>query len=608
MIKGTAILLVGLLAAAVLRRRSASLRHWVLASAIASAALVPLLTPVLPRWEIPVRLPWDLEARGATDAAAPASVMLAETGTALAADANQPPRLSLGYWLRPIWLVGVATSLGLLLVGLGRMAWLARRSNVIVDGPWADTLAALSRERHQRRTVRLLQSARPTFPVTWGCVRPTIILPAEAREWPANRIRAVLGHELAHVERGDWAVQTAAGLVRCFYWFNPLAWIVCDSLRQESERACDDVVLGTGLGATDYATHLLEVARAARHARVDGSLFPAPAMVRRSHLEGRVRAMLQTGVDRRPLTRRAGIGVLSGLLGLAVPVACLVASSTPPEPSPAYASVASIGQPASISSPAPAVSRETESTAAPKRDEAERPVEASLASKQTRSQGSESSFSGVLMDATGRSIPGVPIVLVHASTSERRELLSDAEGRFEFGELPAGEYRVEVQKPGFMRLVARVVLADGQHLRRELVAQIGSIAEVVVVTAKAGSAGAGAVVPRRIAAMPDAPEADPCAQSPVGGCITPPRKLVDARPVYPRTHAESGVSGKVEIEGSVGTDGFVKNLRVGEGADAEFATVALEAIRLWQYTPVRLNGVPQECRIVVTVQYHLSRE
>jgi len=609
MIKGSAILLVGLLVAAVLRRQAASLRHWVLASTIACAALVPLLAPALPRWEVPIRLPWVLEARGAIASAVPAPLVLDEAGTGATEDGNRPPRSSLGQWLRPIWLVGVATGVSLLLVGLGRMAWLARRSNPIVEGPWADTLAALLHQRLGRRHVRLLQSARPSMLVTWGCARPTIILPAEAREWPTGRIRAVLGHELAHVERSDWAIQVAAELVRCVYWFNPIVWMACSRLRQESERACDDAVLGMGVGAADYATHLLDVARAVRQARARGVLFQAPAMVRRSHLEGRVRAMLRTGVNRRPLTRRAGIGIFAGLLVLAVPVAAVVVSSTPPEPSRSQTDVMSIDQPASISNPTrPLSANSAESKATPTRSGMQRPAGPSLPDRRTRSQGTQASYSGILIDATGRSMPGVPIVLVHASTSQRHELLSGDDGRFAFGQLAAGEYRVEVQKPGFMRLVARIVLADGQHLRRELVVQIGSIAEVIVVVAKADAEGGGPVVPRRVAASPDASEADPCAQSAVGGCLTPPQKVVDARPVYPRTHAVNGVSGKVVIEGLVGTDGFVKNLRVGEGADVGFATATLEALRLWEYTPVRLNGVPQECRIVVTVQYELGRK
>jgi beta-lactamase regulating signal transducer with metallopeptidase domain len=91
----------------------------------------------------------------------------------------------------------------------------------------------------------------------------------------------------------------AGELLRAVYWFNPLVWIACTRLRQESEHACDDAVLTSGVDATDYATHLLDLARtlnAARRLNV-----PAPAMARASSLEGRICAMLNDRLDRRPL-------------------------------------------------------------------------------------------------------------------------------------------------------------------------------------------------------------------------------------------------------------------------------------------------------------------
>ena len=101
------------------------------------------------------------------------------------------------------------------------------------------------------------------------------MLPADASDWPEDRIRIVLGHELAHVRRGDWLVQMAAELVRSVYWFNPLVWIACRRLRLESEQACDDAVLKMGVEGSAYATELVDLASAfdSRHGRC---FFPAP--------------------------------------------------------------------------------------------------------------------------------------------------------------------------------------------------------------------------------------------------------------------------------------------------------------------------------------------
>jgi beta-lactamase regulating signal transducer with metallopeptidase domain len=95
----------------------------------------------------------------------------------------------------------------------------------------------------------------------------------------------------------------AAELVRSVYWFNPLLWIACGRLRQESEYACDDAVLNLGVEGTEYATHLLDVARTfRRHGRtLSGS--PALAIARPSTLEKRVRAMLNNRLNRSPIRR-----------------------------------------------------------------------------------------------------------------------------------------------------------------------------------------------------------------------------------------------------------------------------------------------------------------
>jgi len=96
-------------------------------------------------------------------------------------------------------------------------------------------------------------------------------------------------------------------------------------------------------------------------------------------------------------------------------------------------------------------------------------------------------------------------------------------------------------------------------------------------------------------------DVDPCSLSPVGGCVTQPTKVRDVKPRYPQNRRGSDAT--LVLEGRIGTDGFLKDLRVLAPADADFATAALAAIRQWQFTPTRLDGVPMEVPMRVNVKF-----
>ena len=150
--------------------------------------------------------------------------------------------------------------------------------------------------------------------MTWGSIRPRILLPAEADAWPAETRRIVLLHELAHVARRDSLVQSVAALACALFWFQPIMWFALARLRAEQELAADDLVLAAGAGQRSYARELIGMAVALR-APAAGSL----GMVRRSALETRVRAILGDRPRHRPGRRfSAASGGAALLLAAAV--------------------------------------------------------------------------------------------------------------------------------------------------------------------------------------------------------------------------------------------------------------------------------------------------
>jgi beta-lactamase regulating signal transducer with metallopeptidase domain len=347
-IQAAIILFIGLCALGVLRSRSAALRHCVLATAVVFAALAPLFYLVTPAWNIgpaAAELPAVAPIREHISVMFTGRVVSAAIAATPARPAESPELLRQLPWV--FWSAGALAGLAVLVTGLARVVRIALASKPVSDGQWTRLAGLISREYGLRRPVALLESRNPSILVTFGGLRPKIILPAGASEWPEARARIVLRHELAHVRRGDWMVQMIAQTVRAVYWFNPLVWVVCRRLRLESECACDDAVLARDIDGAEYAGHLLELARALN---LRGHSWSAAlSMARLSTIERRFSAMLNPAANRQPVSRSTRY--CSALAGFCVALSLsVVNSSAAPGGSPAVplpAAVESVQAPAS---------------------------------------------------------------------------------------------------------------------------------------------------------------------------------------------------------------------------------------------------------------------
>jgi beta-lactamase regulating signal transducer with metallopeptidase domain len=308
-LRGAVVVLLALIATALLRRRSAAFRHAILATALLTAAAMPALQTIAPGWHVP-RFSRALEEPPSSPVVMTisTSVELLPTGDPVAG----PPRIPLAALVVGIWVLGAALSLALLVAGLLRLAWLSSRAVRVDERRWVDAVARLARSCGLKRRIVLVRSPHRALLLTWGMVRPEIFLPDDRRH-------VVLAHELAHIRRSDWIVQVAAEVIRSLYWFNPLVWIACRRLRQESEHACDDAVLRGGVDGAEYAAHLLEVARSLYRRRNLWGL--APAMAQPSTLERRIRTMLDAQRIRTRVTRTTAALIVLVVLLAAIPIA-----------------------------------------------------------------------------------------------------------------------------------------------------------------------------------------------------------------------------------------------------------------------------------------------
>ncbi len=102
-----------------------------------------------------------------------------------------------------------------------------------------------------------------------------------------------------------------------------------------------------------------------------------------------------------------------------------------------------------------------------------------------------------------------------------------------------------------------------------------------------------------------APPPPPQAPVRVGGDIKEPKKIVDAKPVYPEIAQRAKISGIVIIEATIGRDGSVRDAKVLR-SQPFLDQAALDAVRKWRFTPTLLNGVPVEVIMTVTVNFTFS--
>jgi beta-lactamase regulating signal transducer with metallopeptidase domain len=206
-----------------------------------------------------------------------------------------------------IWCAGVALGGSAVLVGLWRTAGLRRGSQRLGDAEWCRLITDLSDRLRLRRAIELREHAAPIVPLTWGIFHPAVLLPSQARTWSEPLRRAVLLHELAHVQRGDVACQLLGRVACLLYWFHPLAWYGLRQLRQEREQACDDAVVQSGEKASDYAEQLLQVAKLCR--APDG-LSLVVAMAEEGSLERRMISMFDTARSHGPVSRILTLALL----------------------------------------------------------------------------------------------------------------------------------------------------------------------------------------------------------------------------------------------------------------------------------------------------------
>ena len=308
---------------ALMRQRSAAERSWV--AHIGLLALVIMaLVPLVVTWnvEAPALMGQVQPVEAAQPVLAPvpsgahaAVPVVTQTTKAV----NAQPAMSSGMAAMIGYAVPAAILLFITAIALARLIALRARADVLVDGHWLSALARAQRRMGFKHGTALLTSNELASPISWGLVRPVILLNSRAVE-ASGEAEAILAHELAHVARMDWAKLLLARVATALFWFNPLVWLLAREAHQLREETADDAVLAADIADTDYAELLVGVARHECPGLLLGAHGVAPS---KSSLARRVARVLDGKSVRGPVAGSFALGVFVGAVLIAAPLAAL---------------------------------------------------------------------------------------------------------------------------------------------------------------------------------------------------------------------------------------------------------------------------------------------
>ena len=302
-------------AMAQLFRRHAAMRHLIRLTALAALPAIPVLAYLSPpHYPLRVRLPVAISHVARSFVAQDRAVPSAE-GPSVRSDRTRPDpgmmrhrRKPMNWRLIGIALVGVWAG-GVLVFALRPFAALFGLRRLYRNSEPGQLTAShrSALEEHiglkRRWELRFDKAAVATTAMTWGFMRPVILLPGDAPKWSDDRHRAVLLHELAHVQRADSLTQILTYCVCALYWFHPGVWLTASAMRQDAEGAADDAVLRSGVKPSIYAYELMQMVRQSSGLRA-GSGLVSVSFLRRSKIETRISAIVDKELERRGVSWR----------------------------------------------------------------------------------------------------------------------------------------------------------------------------------------------------------------------------------------------------------------------------------------------------------------
>lgn len=325
------------------RWRSAGERSMIAHAGLMALLALPAAILLLPQWA-PLPAAWSFEpaapiVQTATTGGSAIDPAPAATSVPVVVDgAGSTPIVFSWSDLAPfLYLVPLLLLSGVMTLAVVRLFAMRGRAEILVERSWLSALAEAQRRMGFKHGTALLVSNELRSPISWGVLRPTIVLSPKAVA-AAGEAEAIIAHELAHVARLDWAKLLGARVACAVFWFNPLVWMLARESHQLREEAADDAVLMADINGPDYATLLVG---AARHDN-QGALLAAHGVAPgKDSLKRRITRVLDGSLKRGPASASWMLMSLVVLAGITVPLAAFSATAKPAATADVHSAVAS---------------------------------------------------------------------------------------------------------------------------------------------------------------------------------------------------------------------------------------------------------------------------
>lgn len=506
------------------------------------------------------------------------------------------------------------------LPSLRELAMFVLAAGIVVRALWLVAgLWRLSRYRRHSRPfdfrdrAQLLISDAVASPVTFGALRPVVLLPPQFPQLEAQLREAILAHELLHVRRRDWLFLMAEEMVRTVFWFHPAIWWLLSEIGLAREQEVDRRAVAETRLREEYVDALLAFAGAQSHP----DFAPASSFLRRRHLKHRVVSILK---EVRVSKTRLFSSMAAGLVILAaagwIVTAAFPLSAAPDVVTDSPGVAVDIGGGALLHRvpvvyPEGARVQGAEGTVVLQAmvDARGNVTDAQVLSgpEELRNAALQSVLRWHFAPDPGARTHQVSITFQPGYAQGPRQL-TDATSKTQ---VPALLKTVTLQHIGVLGLsdqaradlISRLPVREGDSIDSARLAEVNNIVKefdshlAVIYGATGGEAALTIAVEDLV------PKSSPVLR--VGGNVQHTKLISQPRPNYPIEAKQARIQGVVKLYALIGKDGTIRELNVVSGHPL-LAPAAIEAVKQWVYQPTLLNGDPVEVETEIDVNFTLA--